>query len=66
VEGQRIIYETYFTDHYALPGSQSAADLSELKSRGIKPLEIDIQFVTERPEIRELGNELRTILRAKR
>jgi len=33
--GQKVIYDTYFTDHYGLPGSRSAAILSDLKSKGV-------------------------------
>jgi ABC-type Fe3+ transport system substrate-binding protein len=57
-EGQRILYETQATDHYALPGSQSAAVLSELRAKRIEPLRIDVQFVLDHPELRELSRDL--------
>jgi iron(III) transport system substrate-binding protein len=64
--GQRILYETYFTDHYALPGSQSAAPLLELKARGVSILEFNMEFLAARPEVRELPMELEVILRERR
>jgi len=65
-EGQRLLYEVYFTDHHELPGSQSAAELKELAAKGIKPLKVDIKFKVDHPEIEQLSDELRTILREKR
>ena len=65
-EGQKLLYAVYFTDHYELPGSQSAADLKELKAKGIKPLKVDVKFKADHPEIEQLGDELRKILREKR
>jgi ABC-type Fe3+ transport system substrate-binding protein len=65
-EGQRLVYETSFADHIALPGSQSALELADLTARGIKPLEIDVQFAIEHPDMRVLTEELEKILREKR
>jgi ABC-type Fe3+ transport system substrate-binding protein len=65
-EGQRIIYETYYTDHHALPGSQSAASLADLKAKGIEPLRISLKFVLDHPELRPFSEELQKILREKR
>ena len=62
-EGQRTIYETDATDHYALPGSQSAAELSELRAKGIEPLRLSVQFVVDHPEMRQLNDDLVKILR---
>jgi iron(III) transport system substrate-binding protein len=62
-EGQRIYYQGEFNDHYKLPGSQSAAALRDLTARGIRPLEIDARFVAEHPEMRQLTEELRKLLR---
>jgi len=64
-EGQRIIYEGEFTDHPLLPGSRSAALLKDLNARGIEPLKFGVKFVSENPEIRQLGDQLRNILRQK-
>lgn len=64
-EGQKVAYKTYFTDHPSLPGSQAASELKELKSNGIEPLKVNVQFVIEHPELRDLGVELRRILREK-
>lgn len=62
-EGQRIYYQMEFNDHYKLPGSQSVAALRDLTAKGIKPLEIDASFVAEHPEMRQLTEELRKLLR---
>lgn len=65
-EGQRLLYEVYFTDHHELPGSQSAIELKELKAKGIEPLKVDVRFKVDHPEIEQLSDELRKILREKR
>ena len=64
--GQKILYEEDFTDHYALPGSQSAAELSGLKAKGIEPLRFDARLVAEHPDTIKLGEDLAVILREKR
>jgi iron(III) transport system substrate-binding protein len=65
-EGQKLLYEVYYTDHHELPGSQSGVELKELAAKGIKPLKVDIKFKVDHPEIEQLSDELRTILREKR
>jgi len=65
-EGQKIVYETEFTDHYALPGSRSAAVLSDLKSKGVEILEVDAQYVMEHPEMNKLRRAFQKILRRKK
>lgn len=65
-EGQKAVYKAYATDHYALPGSQSAAELSGLKAKGIVPLRVDAQFVAKHPELRQLSDDLQKILRGNR
>lgn len=65
-EGQKVAYKTYFSDHPDLPGSQSAAELKDLKAKGIEPLKVNVKFVRDHPELRGLGEELRKILREKR
>jgi ABC-type Fe3+ transport system substrate-binding protein len=64
-EGQRTLYQVNFADHYALPGSQSAADLEALTARGVDLLRIDARFVAEHPEMNALQEELARILRDK-
>lgn len=65
-EGQKIVYEVYFADHHALPGSQSAAELRELSAKGIHLLRTGVQFGVEHPEMRDLSAEFQKILREKR
>jgi iron(III) transport system substrate-binding protein len=62
-EGQKVVYQVHATDHSALPGSQSAAELRDLRSRGVEILRVDAKFVAEHPELRQLGNELQKIIR---
>ena len=61
-EGQKAVYRAYATDHYQLPGSQSAAELADLRAKGIEPLRIDAQFVADHPELRQLSADLEKIL----
>jgi ABC-type Fe3+ transport system substrate-binding protein len=65
-EGQKILYEVYGVDHYRLPGSRAGNELQELQSRGLQPLEIDIKWAIEHPEMTVLTNELVGILRERR
>ena len=62
-EGQRLIYEMEFTDHYTLAGSQSVAEMSHLRSKGIDVLKIDAKFIADHPELGKLSDELRKLLR---
>ena len=64
-EGQKIAYKTYFNDHPELPGSQSAGELKDLKAMGREPLKVNVQFLTDHPELRQLSDELRKILQQK-
>jgi ABC-type Fe3+ transport system substrate-binding protein len=62
-EGQRASYAIGYQDHHALPGSQFGGDL---QARGVSLdnlLKIDVQFGVEHPEVRQLSEELTTILR---
>jgi ABC-type Fe3+ transport system substrate-binding protein len=63
--GQRILWETYFSDHPQLPGSQAAAELNELRSRGIDIQKVDVKFAVAHPELPDIARELQTILREK-
>lgn len=62
-EGQKIVYEITYTDHHNMPGSQSAAFLTELKARGVKLTRRDV--AEERPEQAALRKEFENILREK-
>ncbi len=57
-EGQRLLYDTAYYDHYKLPGSRTAAELADLKARGVEPLVVDVQFYLDHPEIAGLREEL--------
>jgi len=62
-EGQRLLYDIEWIDHYELPGSQSAAELSGLRAKGIEPLRMDARFVAEHPDSIKLGDDFAVILR---
>jgi iron(III) transport system substrate-binding protein len=61
-EGQEAYYDLWFTDHYALPGSQSAAELSDLRARGVQPARIDARVLIDQPELRTISDDLAKIL----
>ena len=65
-EGQKIVYKNYATDHYELPGSQTAGEIKGLKSRGIEVLDINAEYVAEHSGLRPLSRKLSEILRRKR
>jgi iron(III) transport system substrate-binding protein len=62
-EGQRLLYDIEWIDHYELPGSQSAAELAGLRAKGIEPLRMDARFVAEHPDSIKLGDDFTSILR---
>jgi iron(III) transport system substrate-binding protein len=64
--GQRILYETYHADHWALPGSQSGAELRELQAQGIEIQKVNVKFILDHPELAGLAREFSTIMREKR
>jgi ABC-type Fe3+ transport system substrate-binding protein len=64
--GQRAVYETEHMDHAGLPGSQSAAELADVRAKGITPLRVDARFVIEHADLGNLSDELTRILRAVR
>jgi hypothetical protein len=53
-------------DHAGLPGSQSAAELADVRAKGITPLRVDARFVIEHADLSNLSEELTRILRAVR
>jgi len=64
-EGQKVVYKNYATDHWELPGSQTAGEIKGLKSRGIEVLEINAEYVTKNSGLRPLSRKLSKILRRK-
>jgi ABC-type Fe3+ transport system substrate-binding protein len=61
-EGQQILYDVAATDHHALPGSRSEAEIAELRAKGSDIFNIDTKRVLDQPEIRQLNVELDKIL----
>jgi ABC-type Fe3+ transport system substrate-binding protein len=64
-QGQQILYETYHVDHYELPGSRSAADLADLRAKGVQMQKLTVKFALEHPELPEIERELITILQGR-
>jgi ABC-type Fe3+ transport system substrate-binding protein len=64
--GQRTVYETEYMDHVGLPGSQSVAELNDVRAKGITPLKVDARFIAEHPEMERLSQELTALLRDRR
>jgi iron(III) transport system substrate-binding protein len=62
-EGQQILYDVNFADHYALPGSRSALQLEGLRAKGVELLKTDVQFLVDHPELHTLKDDLARILR---
>jgi len=65
-EGQKVLYDIYSADHYALPGSQSGAEMAGLTNRGVKIFDVNAKFVVDHPEITKLSTELQDILTKQR
>jgi ABC-type Fe3+ transport system substrate-binding protein len=61
-EGQRILWDTYASDHHGLPGSQSGAEVAELKAKGSGIFDVDVQVILEHPEMNPLRVELDRML----
>jgi ABC-type Fe3+ transport system substrate-binding protein len=62
-DGQKLLFDIASYDHHALSGSRSAAELSDLTAKAVKPLLIDPQFVIDHPEDLQLRDDLTKILR---
>jgi ABC-type Fe3+ transport system substrate-binding protein len=63
-EGQRLLYEAAYYDLHKLPGSRTAGELADALARGVRPLEIDVQFALDHPEMVPLRDEFVKILTA--
>jgi iron(III) transport system substrate-binding protein len=61
-EGQRVLWETYATDHHLLPGSQTEAEIADLKRLGTGIFSIHAGMVVERPEMAQFRLELERTL----
>jgi ABC-type Fe3+ transport system substrate-binding protein len=61
-EGQRVVWDLYAADHHGLPGSQSGAEIAELKAKGSGIFDLDVKLVSERPEISQLRVDLEKIV----
>ena len=64
-EGQRFLYQSQLIDHAELPGSQSAAAVNEVKSRGATFLKVNVPFLTQYTDQAKLKEDLIAILRSK-
>jgi iron(III) transport system substrate-binding protein len=57
-EGQRILWETYGSDHHRLSGSQTEAEIAELRARGADLFDIDMEVAMQWPEMAQFRAEL--------
>ncbi len=57
-EGQRLVYDIAHYDLHKLAGSRTAAEVAEVRARGISPLEVDVQFLLDHPERGPLREDL--------
>jgi ABC-type Fe3+ transport system substrate-binding protein len=65
-EGQRVLWEVYTADHHGLPGSRSAAEMTELRAQGSGIFDVDTHVILEHPEMNELRVELDRMLAGRR
>jgi iron(III) transport system substrate-binding protein len=65
-QGQKMLYDSSYSDLHTLPGSRTAAELKELDAKGIKPLFVTPQFIIDHPEDVQLRDDLTKILAQKR
>ncbi|HLH25803.1 MAG TPA: ABC transporter substrate-binding protein [Chloroflexota bacterium] len=67
-EGQDILYELDFSDHYLVPGSKTAAEVEAQQAKGVKFAQIDVQFVqrNDEKELSRVRDQLQSILQRKR
>ena len=64
-EGQRLVFETHFTDLHELPGSQAAPEVDALLGKSVNFLRVDVAFNLKHPELGALRQDLVRILRQK-
>jgi len=66
-DGQDIMYQTSFDDHYLVPGSHTAGPIQKLQAAGVKFQEVDINFVQRNDEkhISQVRQQLQNILAKK-
>jgi ABC-type Fe3+ transport system substrate-binding protein len=61
-EGQDILYQTDFVDHYLVDGSKSASRMAELRATGVTFTTIDVDFV-QRNDMQSLARTLSDVQR---
>jgi iron(III) transport system substrate-binding protein len=61
-EGQDILFQTDFVDHYLVAGSKSASRIAELRATGVTFTTIDVDFV-QRNDMESLGRTLADVQR---
>ncbi len=61
--GQHQMYALEYTDHYALPGSQSVKEIDELRAKGGEPLQVNAAFILAHPALKDVGRQFAEVLR---
>jgi iron(III) transport system substrate-binding protein len=66
-EGQDVLYDVWFTDHYLVPGSRSASAIEAPQAQGVKFLQVDVEFLQRHDEkdVARIRRELQRILQKK-
>jgi ABC-type Fe3+ transport system substrate-binding protein len=66
-EGQDILYESDFTDHYLVAGSKSAPEIDRLLAQGVKFTELDVEFVqrNDEKEVARIRSDMQRILQGR-
>ena len=67
-EGQDVLYELDFTDHYLVPGSKTAPAVEAQQAKGVKFAQIDVGFVqrNDEKELSRIREQLQSILQRKK
>ena len=62
--GQDILFDSDYTDHHLVPGSKSASQIEAALARGIRFMQVDVEFVqrNDEKELNRIRNELQRIL----
>jgi iron(III) transport system substrate-binding protein len=57
-EGQRVLWETYGADHHRLPGSRTAPEIAELRTKGADVFDINVEVALQWPDLAQFRADL--------
>jgi ABC-type Fe3+ transport system substrate-binding protein len=63
-EAQDVLWELDAQDHYLVPGSKQASQVAELEARGVKPVQVDVEFFQRHntEEMKRISAQVQRIL----